>query len=706
MNFSIETKVRIGLGTTLLAVIVLGGITYRNAQRLIDTSHSVEHTWEVREELQDTFFSIVQAESSSRGFVITGNERYLDPYYVATSQIGNRLAHLQELLAAEHQQQATFQILQDTIRLKLELQEETIRTRRKQGDDAATKLVMSGRGKTLMDEIRRVVSLMTSEEDRALQFRSQAALESATHTLLTVYVSLILAVLFVFAAHYQIQRDLRARAAAERSARESEEKARLLLNSSAEAIYGIDTEGQCTFCNPSCLRLLGYDDADDLLGKNMHTLIHHSRANGTPYPPQECRIFSAFREGQGVHVDDEVLWRADSTSFPAEYWSHPVRRDGKIVGAVVTFIDISDRVKAKMALEDANEKLTRSVLLLEGRTDEITLLSQLGSLLQSCLTADEAYGVIKEFIGRIFPMLSGAVCIIAASRSLVESVMVWGQPLAGEQTFSPEDCWALRSGHAHCVEDAVSPLACRHVPKAEGGSYLCVPMVAQGEALGILHLQWPPRISGPASPDWKTFKEAQQQLAITVAEHISLALANLKLRETLRVQSIRDPLTGMFNRRYMEESLDREIYRAIRNKRPLGAIILDIDHFKRYNDTFCHDAGDMVLRELGNFLKTKVRGEDIPCRYGGEEFVLIMPGASIEIMQQRAEQLLEGVKKLSLKHQGQHLGTITISLGVALYPEHGQTGEAVLKAADAALYQAKNSGRDRAVLAAVVAEQT
>jgi diguanylate cyclase (GGDEF)-like protein/PAS domain S-box-containing protein len=704
MPLSIGTKVKIGLSATLLAVLILGSVTYRNAQRLSATSRSVEHTWKVRVELQETFFDAIQAESSSRGFVITGDERYLDPFHVATSQVDIHLANLKDLLVQEPHQLAAFQILQETIRLKIQLLEETIQTRRTQGKEAAANLVISGRGKTLMDEIRRVVSLMTTEEDRALQLRSQAALESATHTLLTVYISGLLAVIFVLGAHYQINKDLRARAAAEEIARASEERARLLLNSSAEAIYGIDLEGRCTFCNPACLRMLGYDDASDLLGKNMHKMIHHSRADRTPLPAQECRIFSAFQSGQGFHADDEVLWRADGTCFPAEYWSHPVRREGQTVGAVVTFLDVSERMKARKELEEANEKLTRSVHLLEGRTDEITLLSQLGSLLQSCLTAEEAYGVIKEFIGKIFPLFSGAVCITTTSRNLVESVVVWGPAVTESMSFNPEDCWALRGGHAHCVEDAASSLACRHVPASQTGSYLCVPMVAQGEAMGILHLQCPSGGPGASPADWKSFKEAQQQLALTVAEHISLALANLKLRETLRVQSIRDPLTSMFNRRYMEESLDRELYRAIRSKRPLGAIIMDIDHFKRYNDTFGHDAGDMLLRELGNFLKTKVRGEDIACRYGGEEFVLIMPGASSEILQQRAEQLRQGVKQLSLKHHGQHLGTITISLGVALYPDHGQTGEVVLRAADTALYQAKNAGRDRAVLAATPTE--
>ncbi len=137
------------------------------------------------------------------------------------------------------------------------------------------------------------------------------------------------------------------RKGAEEALREKEERIRLLLDSTAEGIYGVDLQGQCTLANAACARLLAYSDPDQLLGRNMHTLIHHTRVNGTPYPEAECRIFQAFREGKGSHVVDEVLWRADGTSFPAEYWSYPMRRDGQVVGSVVTFLDTTERKRAE-----------------------------------------------------------------------------------------------------------------------------------------------------------------------------------------------------------------------------------------------------------------------------------------------------------------------------------------------------------------------
>jgi diguanylate cyclase (GGDEF)-like protein len=189
------------------------------------------------------------------------------------------------------------------------------------------------------------------------------------------------------------------------------------------------------------------------------------------------------------------------------------------------------------------------------------------------------------------------------------------------------------------------------------------------------------------------------RLAATAAEHIALALANLNLRETLRHQAVRDPLTGLFNRRYLEETLERELRRAERRSLPLAVIMLDIDHFKRFNDTFGHDAGDALLPEVGSYLRTHVRPEDIACRYGGEEFTLILPDAPLEPTLRRVDELRQGIARLGIAHRGQPLGTVTISMGVAVFPAHGTSPDALLRVADRALYRAKEQGRDCACVA-------
>jgi diguanylate cyclase (GGDEF)-like protein len=230
---------------------------------------------------------------------------------------------------------------------------------------------------------------------------------------------------------------------------------------------------------------------------------------------------------------------------------------------------------------------------------------------------------------------------------------------------------------------------CRHVQPARGLSYICMPLLAMNEVMGVLHLC----AAGPEPAE--PLDEATLELARAAADSLALALGYVGARQALREQSIRDPLTGLFNRRYMEETLERELRRGGRGGYPLGLIMLDVDGFKGFNDAFGHAAGDAALRELGSYLRMQVRGEDVACRYGGEEFMLILPEASFEVTRERAEQVREGVKQLRLRHGGQALSPLTLSLGIAAFPADGATPADLLSAADAALYQAKRLGRDR-----------
>jgi len=261
----------------------------------------------------------------------------------------------------------------------------------------------------------------------------------------------------------------------------------------------------------------------------------------------------------------------------------------------------------------------------------------------------------------------------------------WGEQPPANAAFTAMDCWALRRGRVYPTGDPAKALPCRHLaPGPEQGS-LCVPIAVTGRTIGLFHALGLPGES--------------QAFAVSVAEHIGLALFNLMLRTDLRQLSIRDPLTGLFNRRYMEETLDLEISRAERKEHAIGVIMLDIDHFKTFNDRFGHAAGDELLQSLGQLLRANLRAGDVACRYGGEEFVLIMPEASEEAASRRAEDLRSRVHEMEVRHLDTVLGPISLSLGVGLYPDHGRTRDSLLAAADGALYKAKAGGRDRVVMA-------
>jgi diguanylate cyclase (GGDEF)-like protein len=222
---------------------------------------------------------------------------------------------------------------------------------------------------------------------------------------------------------------------------------------------------------------------------------------------------------------------------------------------------------------------------------------------------------------------------------------------------------------------------------------MCLPLVAKGDILGLLHLRF-----RPAAPvtDSRTMADVKETAAI-LAEYLALSIANIRLWERLTDQSIRDPLTGVFNRRYMEEALQREIMRASMGQTRVGIIMADIDHFKGFNDTYGHRAGDELLVKLADLFRFELRGSDIVCRYGGEEFVLILPAASTEGTLRRAEHIRDAVKSMRVYFREQLLPSITLSMGIATYPDHGHDFNDLLQIADSALYRAKEGGRDRVV---------
>jgi len=219
-------------------------------------------------------------------------------------------------------------------------------------------------------------------------------------------------------------------------------------------------------------------------------------------------------------------------------------------------------------------------------------------------------------------------------------------------------------------------------------------MVAQGNTIGVLHLEFESATRLRNGSGKESFRESHQRLAISAASQIALSLASLQLRETLREQSIRDPLTRLFNRRFLEESLERELQIASRKKQAISVLFLDLDHFKRFNDTFGHDAGDMVLLALADLFREFFRSTDICCRYGGEEFAIILPESSAQDAAARADELRVAVKRLRLKYKKQTLGPLSLSAGVAAFPQHGSTSDDLLKIADQCLYQSKARGRD------------
>ena len=468
--------------------------------------------------------------------------------------------------------------------------------------------------------------------------------------------------------------------------RESEAKFRGLIEQSTDGVFVSDAEGNLLLTNSRWCELLGYD-MDEVAGINARqTYLEDERE-------VHIKRLEQVRAGQTLRFE-RIVKRKNGSTFPAEV-SLKMLDSGILQGI---FHDITERKQAEETLREAHEKLAVGVAVLDQRNREMALLAELSNFLISCVTVEEACNAIAKYCETLFPEGQGALYLLRASRDYLNRYAYWGAPQEENPPFKPEDCWGLRRGRPHTVFDPQKDAICGHIAAHHKGEpYMCVPLVVQSDLLGLMWITLAEPESSGGGTDAPM--NGKQQLAVTLSERIALALSNIRLRENLRQQTIRDALTGLYNRRFLEESLNREMARCKRNGTGFGVLMMDVDHFKRFNDSFGHDAGDGVLRSCAQTLQEKTRKSDIVCRFGGEEFVVVLPDTDQPGAAMCAKNILELVRGLHVSHDGKTLGSITVSIGLAMYPQNGETVTALIQSADKALYAAKGAGRDQVVVA-------
>jgi diguanylate cyclase (GGDEF)-like protein/PAS domain S-box-containing protein len=462
-----------------------------------------------------------------------------------------------------------------------------------------------------------------------------------------------------------------------------------LIQNSPLGIVVLDQQGRVELANPAFEALSLYDQ-NELHSADIDRLLS---SNESPKDEKGADIIPRVFAGEALRV--QAPWRRkDGTIIQVRINAVPLMLKGRVQGAYEICQDISDDVNATAAREKHAAFLDRLVKQLQRRTSEMGLLNEMRDWLENCETESEAGLVVAESAPRLFPeCLSGTLYLFKSERELAEASVSWGKSSLSEPIFAAEKCWALRRGRAHWDEPGAAAIRCSHL-KPTNSSCLCLPLTVQGTTQGVLHLEFPYETASHGESDAQGLRACRERLAISVAGHIATYLSSLRLRETLREQSVRDPLTGLFNRRFMEESLDAELHRARRNREPVSVLLLDLDHFKRFNDTFGHDAGDLVLRSAADLFRGFFRRGDICCRYGGEEFAVILPRSSSPFAAVQANALRTELKRLLLHYEGQTLEPVTFSAGIATFPEHGRTAASLLSVADKCLYESKSQGRD------------
>ena len=457
-------------------------------------------------------------------------------------------------------------------------------------------------------------------------------------------------------------------------------------------IYDLE-QNQNTYCNPFIEEIIGFT-ASDIQNYKTNLLAELIHSEDIELVEQHFKKCFFLEEDDYLEVEYRIKDKRGEW-----HWFHDrntvfkKNNDGRPQQILGIAQDITERKKIQLKTEQLNQKLAEKVKALEVRNHERIKSAEMNEFLQACLTVEEAKRTLADLLVPLFPNFSGAIYLLNNSKNLLEEVASWGKTNS-INVFEMKECWALRRSSTHICNPRTSSLYCAHVDfmleNKPSNSTLCLPMMAKGESLGMFYLQ---------SKSSQAISKSIEELGIAVAQNVAMAFANLKLQETLKFQSLRDPLTGMFNRRYLLESLAKEIDRATRKQQSMGIMIMDIDHFKRFNDTYGHEAGDLVLKEVGNYLMQQIRQYDIACRYGGEELVIVMPDVSIENTMLRAEEIRQGIERLKIRNDGVLLENITMSIGVSCFPDDGTEAGVLIRTADKGLYMAKEQGRNRVIRA-------
>lgn len=668
----IERSFFAGMAVTILGLMVIAAVQFRSAPSRFDDAAQAAHSEQVLTRANDLSMALQEADAVASD---------LSPRAATThsidleTQVDNVRLHARAIQTiADRDPHLRPLINRLNPLLERHLHEIRLKADGKIGRDEAT---------VAADELRFAIRELVSEERDALE-ANRVAIETGWRrfrllTEIGLMTSLTsIAVSIVLMLYWRRRQQI-----AEKHLSAEQLLMAEILRRIPVGVYFKDKNLRFGRVSESFAKMVGARDASHLEGKTIFDLLDKAEAEKEQQRDQELLASgrTAVSEERELISRAGPRWIFSSTSVLYDDRKQPM-------GLLGVEMDITARKNAEKTQEDASERLGDWVRQLQQWNDSERTLAELGEMLQTCSSEAEAGEIIGRYLPDLFPGVSGYISLTKPSRDLVEPLTKWGTVGKPLVAFSPQECWALRRGRVHeSGPGRIEPI-CDHGTENRAQRY-CIPMMARGESLGVFHASFP----GSSISDF------QRRFLGVSAERIGLALANLRLRRQLEDLSLRDPLTGLFNRRYLEEAGQQSLHRCGRHGRPASLVMVDIDHFKVFNDRYGHEAGDALLQAFGELLRTRMRQEDLVCRYGGEEFTIIFPELAPDEAERCLERLRKWMRELVVTVNGNKLGPVTASFGVAGYPRDGIDLAALIREADQCLYRAKNTGRDRVVVA-------
>lgn len=676
----------------LLLLIFISIFLYHQLNNLIIANNWVVHTEEVIQNTDAALFEIISIESSQRAYLITGEEDYLKEIENSKIQLYKNLDKLKSLTVDNLEQNQRIESFIHLIDLRIARLTQVAKLKKMDKFNTPEAFNQFKKSQDISTRVKGLGQEIKSVESTLLKERNVLAINRASITNVILIIGSSVSLAFLFLAFILASSQLSTRRTIEKKQKKSELQLRSIIESATDMIAAFDKEGRYILFNQPYQR-----EFKRLFNKSIFLGMYLQEAiKDASIENQKIAIISA----NTYETTQELELTLDNEKIVYERIVSDIQNDNnEVEGSVHILRNISKRILQHEELKQSYQSLADGMVILKEKNRQITLLVEMSELMLVCSSPEEFSLAMSKYAYRMLNFTSGCLYMMHPSKNYLECIAKWGNTSPITETFSPDQCWSIRRGRIHQINCNHEELTCGHIVQPELTEItLCVPLMAQNDIYGILYLE----INKVEQDNLKDHK----LLINAFAELTALALANIRLRENLRYQSIRDPLTGLYNRRYLEDFLFKQIHQAERTKSCLSVLMLDLDHFKKLNDTFGHDAGDIALKECAKIFQNDIRVSDIASRYGGEEFILVLYGTDAHSAKVRAESILHAVTLLQIRYGAQIVGPLTVSIGIADYPHDAKSLKSLIEAADRALYFAKNNGRNQIALAGTIDDST
>ncbi|KTD11858.1 regulatory protein (GGDEF domain) [Legionella gratiana] len=673
----------------LTLVTGLGFLSYLEVNKMSDANEWVAHTYQVIQDTDKILITILNIDSQEEAYLLSGNEKFIENIDKVKFDLKNDFDKLMNSIRDNPSQTERITHFLDLTNQRFKQLNQIIQLKMNDKFNTPERINSFLQEQDLSNQIKSAAQEIKSVELVLLKERNQIAFNSTKMTNIAIIIGRIVSICGLIIAFILANRELSKSLKAEQGRKNIENQLRGIIEGASDMIAAIDNNNRYILFNEAYQR-----EFKRLFGKplSIGMTLDESLVDS---PASKNKLIEQWKESlKGGEFIRNIEFEINKELNVYEITSSLIKNGHNETNGTVHIIrNITKHIQEQLELKESYEKLNAGMQALQDKNEQITLLVEMSDIMLACSSQEELSHVMTKYCQRMLHFASGYLYVMHPSKNYLETAASWGSPNTQETAFTPDECWAIRLGRMHQVNQAHNELICNHVnlSSEQKLSFLCVPLMAQNDIYGLLYME----IAQEAPI---AFSQNQQLMITAFSELTALAFANVRLRENLRYQSMRDPLTGLYNRRYLEDFLLKQIHQSERTKSPIALLMLDLDHFKKINDTYGHDAGDVALKELGKILQEDVRVGDVAARYGGEEFIVVFYNTDEKMIKSRAESIRNAVSGLQIKYGAQEVGPITISIGISIYPTHGHTPTELIEAADKALYFAKANGKNRIVL--------